>query len=301
MRDPVRVDSGVRQGDIITPYYDPLIAKLVVWGENRGIALGRMRSALAEYEIVGVATNIEFLARTVASKAFSAADLDTGLIERSRAELFPADVGASDEDLAAAAFAELLAEETQAAANARNSADPYSPWNIVDGWRLNLGSHHELVFAEGGRIHRVSVHFAPSGLKFSANGREHFLAGHEEGGALKVTLGEATFRVRAVRDGANWHLFRDGTHRVLTLQSAQASPEPGIVAGSLAAPMPGKVLQVLVQAGAEVAKGAPLVILEAMKMEHTIAAPHDGRVTEIHFKAGEQVNEGAELLGLEPT
>jgi 3-methylcrotonyl-CoA carboxylase alpha subunit len=295
----VRVDSGVREGDVITPHYDPMIAKLIVWGEDRGVALGRMRDALAAVEIIGVATNVEFLARTVASKAFSSADLDTGLIERSRAELFPADTGASDEELAAVAFAELLAEEAQAAANARASADPYSPWNIVDGWRLNLGSHHELVFAQSDKLHPVQIHFAPEGYRLTVNGREYALAGAEEAGVLRVELDGAVFRVRAVRDGADWHLFRDGTHRVLTLQSAQGAPEPGIVAGSLAAPMPGKVLQVLVQAGARVAKGAPLVILEAMKMEHTIAAPHDGRVAEIHFKAGEQVNEGVELLRLE--
>ena len=95
----------------------------------------------------------------MASKAFSAADLDTGLIERCRAELFPADAGASDEDLAAAALAELLAEQAQAAAAATDFGDPHSPWNIVDGWRLNLGSHHELVFAEGERSHRVADPF----------------------------------------------------------------------------------------------------------------------------------------------
>jgi len=294
----VRVDTGVRQGDTITPHYDPMIAKLVVWGEDRAIALGRMRAALADYEIVGVSTNVEFLARTIASKAFSSADLDTGLIERSRAELFPADAGPSDEDLASAALAELLAEQAQAAATASASADPYSPWNIVDGWRLNLGSHHELVFAVGEAVHPVQIHFTPSGYRLEIAGREFAFGGREEDGVLQVTLGDASFRVRAVRDGTHWHLFRDGAHRVLALQSAQTAPEPDSAIGTLAAPMPGKVLQVLVAAGAKVAKGAPLVILEAMKMEHTIAAPHDGQVAEIHFKAGDQVNEGAELLRL---
>jgi len=295
----VRVDSGVRQGDSITPHYDPMIAKLVVWGEDRDVALGRMRAALAAYEIVGVATNVDFLARLVAGKAFSAADLDTGLIERCRAELLPADSGPGDEDLAAAALAELLAEQAQAAAGAKASGDPHSPWNIVDGWRLNLGSHHELVFADGERRHHVEIHFTNAGLNFSSNGTTRLLAGSEEDGLLQVTLGDATFRVRAVRDGAHWHLFRDGRHRVLALQSAQTAPEPDAAIGTLAAPMPGKVLQVLVQTGANVSKGTPLVILEAMKMEHTIVAPHDGLVAEIHFKAGEQVNEGAELLRLE--
>ena len=300
-RGAVRVDSGVRQGDAITPHYDPMIAKLIVWGEDRDTALGRMRAALAEYEIVGVSTNVEFLARTVASKAFSSADLDTGLIERCSAELFPADAGASDEEFAAAAFAELMAEEAQAAAAAMASNDPHSPWDCVDGWRLNLGSHHELTFAQGGRACKVQIHFAPEGYRLSVDSRDYTLAGGEENGVLHVTLGDASFRVRAVRDGADWHLFRDGAHRVLTLRSAQTAPEPDVATGSLAAPMPGRILQVLVQVGANVAKGAPLVILEAMKMEHTITAPRDGCVAEIRFKAGEQVNEGAELLRLEDT
>jgi 3-methylcrotonyl-CoA carboxylase alpha subunit len=237
----------------------------------------------------------------VSGKAFSGADLDTGLIERCRVELFPRDAGPGDEDLAAAALAELRSEQAQAAAGARVSGDPHSPWNVVDGWRLNLGSHHELVFAHGDQLHRVEIHFTSAGLKFFSNGKTHLLAGNDEGGVLHVTLGDVSFRVRAVRDGAHWHLFRNGTHRVLALQSAQTAPEPDAAIGTLTAPMPGKVLQVLVQQGATVAKGAPLVILEAMKMEHTIAAPHDGRVMEIHFKAGEQVNEGVELLRLEAT
>jgi 3-methylcrotonyl-CoA carboxylase alpha subunit len=299
MGSAVRIDSGVRQGDAITPYYDPMIAKLIVWGEDRAVALGRMRAALAAWEIVGVSSNVEFLARTVAGTAFSSADLDTHLIERCRAELFPADAGAGDQELAAAALAELFAEEAQAAVKARASGDPHSPWNRVDGWRLNLGSHHDLVFAEGERHHCVAVHFNAAGLGFSVGEREYSLAGAVEDGVLRVMLGDASFRVRVVRDGIDWHLFRDGIHHVLTLKSVQTSPAPDAIIGTLAAPMPGKVLQVLVQAGAEVAKGAPLVILEAMKMEHTIAAPYDGRVAAIHYKAGEQVDEGAELLRLE--
>ena len=297
----VRVDSGVRQGDSITPHYDPMIAKLIVWGEDRATALGRLRAALAGYEVSGVSTNVEFLARTVASAAYSAGELDTGLIERCQAELFPPDAGASDEELAAAALAELMAEQAQSTAVANASGDPHSPWQFVDGWRLNLGSHHELSFAQEEKTWTVQLHFAQEGYRLTVGEREYTLAGRESGGVLQVTLGGASFRVRAVRDGTDWHLFRDGTHRVLTLQSAQTAPAPDAIIGSLAAPMPGKVLRILAQRGASVAKGAPLVILEAMKMEHTITAPHDGRVAEILFKEGEQVNEGAELLKLEPS
>jgi 3-methylcrotonyl-CoA carboxylase alpha subunit len=169
----------------------------------------------------------------------------------------------------------------------------------VDGWRLNLGSHHEFLFVAGDREYPVELHFLPDGYRLRADGRDYPLSGHEDGGLLHMTLGDAAYRIRAVRDGADWHLFRNGAHRVLTLRSAQNAPEPDELIGTLSAPMPGKVLQVLVEVGAKVAKGAPLVILEAMKMEHTIAAPHDGRVAEILYQAGEQVTEGVELLRLE--
>ena len=284
--EPARVDTGVRQGDTITPYYDPMIAKVVCWGEDRVAALGRLRAALAATEIIGVASNVEFLARVVAGKAFAAAGLDTGLIERNRAELFPAAAGATDEELAAAALAELRLEEAQAAARASASGDPHSPWSTIDGWRLNLGSHHEIAFADGAAMRKVQIHFAPDGLRLAVDGR---------------ALPEPAPRRRAVRDGADWHLFRDGAHRVLRLYDEHATAGADEVVGSLAAPMPGKVLQVVVKPGARVAKGAALLVLEAMKMEHTITAPHDGRVAEIRFRAGDQVNEGAELVRLEQT
>ncbi len=283
---PARVDTGVREGDAIAPHYDPMIAKVIAWGEDRATALGRLRAALADTEIIGVASNVAFLSRVVAGEAFAAADLDTGLIERCRDELFPADQGPSDEDLAAAALAELRLEEAQSAARAQASGDPHSPWNLVDGWRLNLGSHHEFAFVDGTSVRKVQIHFSQEGLRLAVDGKE-----------LKDPLP----RIRTVRDGEDWHLFRDGTHRVLRMHDAYASAGMEETSGSLAAPMPGKVLQVLVEAGATVAKGAPLLVLEAMKMEHTITAPHAGRVAEIRFKAGEQVNEGAELVRLEQT
>ena len=281
---PARIDTAVREGDAITPHYDPMIAKLVVWGEDRAAALGALRAALAGTEIIGVASNVEFLARVAASKAFTSADLDTGLIERCRAELLPVDPGASDSELAAAALAELRLEETQAAERASASSDPHSPWNAIDGWRLNLGSHHEIAFADGGAVRKVQIHFSPEGQRLAVDGK-----------ALEADPP----RLRAVRDGVDWHLFRDGLHRVLRLHDEHAAAGAGEIAGSLAAPMPGKVLQVLVQPGAQVVKGTPLLILEAMKMEHTITAPRDGRIKKILFSAGEQVSEGAQLLELE--
>jgi 3-methylcrotonyl-CoA carboxylase alpha subunit len=298
-REPLRVDSGVRQGDAISPHYDPMIAKLIAWGETRAQALARVQAALEEYAIVGVPTNVEFLGRVARSRAFSTAELDTELIERWHAELFPSASGAADEDLAAAALAELLAEQEQAAARAQASGDPHSPWHRVDGWRLNLGSHHEFSFVEVERVHRVAVHFTAAGLRLAVDGRAHALAGAREHDTLAVSLDGKAFRATVVRDGLDWHVFREGAHRVLALRDDAAPAEADAAIGSLAAPMPGKVIQVLVAPGAEVAKGAPLLVLEAMKMEHTITAPRAGRVKQIRYRAGDQVLEGAELLELE--
>jgi 3-methylcrotonyl-CoA carboxylase alpha subunit len=295
----VRVDAGVQEGSEISPWYDPMIAKLIVRGADRAAALARLRRALGEIEIAGVTTNVAFLGRIAASRAFSQADLDTGLIERARAELFPPAAPASGEILAAAAFAELAEEEALARAHARASADPHSPWHRVDGWRLNQESHHDFVFTEGAQQHHVRIRFLDDGLRVAIGGEEVPLAGERlEDGSLLMRLGAQAYRARAVRSGREWHVFCGGELRRLLLREEFGVPEDES-AGSLAAPMPGKVVQVLVETGAKVEKGEALLILEAMKMEHTISAPAAGTVKEIHYRAGEQVLEGAQLLTLE--
>jgi 3-methylcrotonyl-CoA carboxylase alpha subunit len=296
----LRTDTGVEGGASITPYYDPMIAKLIAWGEDRPAALARLASALDEVEIAGLSTNVEFLARTVRSRAFASALLDTGLIERNRAELFPPREPLSDQVLATAAYAELLAEEDAARSRAAASGDPHSPWDRVDGWRLNQDSHHAFAFAEGDERYVVTVHFRDAGLRIGIAGREFALEAERlAAGGLLVRLDGRASKARAVRDGRDWHVFIEGAHRRLTLHDEFEGLDADAGGGSLAAPMPGKVIAVMVKPGDKVAKGAPLLILEAMKMEHTIAAPADGVVREIHYAAGEQVPEGAELLRLE--
>jgi 3-methylcrotonyl-CoA carboxylase alpha subunit len=281
--DSVRVDTGVEAGAEITPWYDPMIAKLIVHGADRPAALATLRRALAEVEIAGVTTNVSFLGRIAASRAFTAPELDTGLIERNRAELFPPRTVVADEMLAAAAFAELAAEEQAAGEQSRSSGDPGSPWQHVDGWRLNSASHHDFVFMDGAESHTVRISFADGGPRVKVGGRDF----------------SENQKARAVRDGKDWHVFWNGAYRKLSLKEALPAPEGAAAPGTLAAPMSGKVIQVLVGKGAPVKKGQPLLILEAMKMEHTIAAPADGVVKEIRFAAGEQVLEGAELIALE--
>jgi 3-methylcrotonyl-CoA carboxylase alpha subunit len=295
----IRIDTGVQEGTEITPWYDPMIAKLVVRGADRARAVARMRHALAQVEIAGVTTNVRFLHALVSSRAFGAAELDTGLIERNRETLFDRKP-VSHVLLAAAAFAELLEEERAARERATASSDPYSPWHRVDGWRLNEESHHDLVFTEGSATHAVRLLFLENGLRIAIDGKTHALSGERlPDGRLLVHLDERAFQARAVREARNWHVFCEGEHRRLSLQEELAAADTDTASGSLAAPMPGKVIKVMIEAGAKVAKGQALLILEAMKMEHTITAPADGVVTEVHYHAGEQVLEGAELISLE--
>jgi 3-methylcrotonyl-CoA carboxylase alpha subunit len=294
----VRVDAGVEAGAEITPWYDPMIAKLVVHGADRAAALARLRQALAQVEIAGPKTNVAFLGRIAASRAFTAAELDTGLIERNHAELFVKS-GITDGVLAAAAFAELAEEQRAARERAAGSGDLHSPWDAVDGWRLNQDSHHDFAFLDDGTLHATRIRFLASGLRLAVDGREYSLEGEPlPDGRLLLRLDGRAFKARAVRDGSDWHVLCDGEYRRLSL-AGLAAQEEDASAGSLAAPMSGKVVKVLTQAGARVSKGDALLILEAMKMEHTIAAPKDGVVKEINYGAGEQVPEGAELIALE--
>jgi 3-methylcrotonyl-CoA carboxylase alpha subunit len=269
--DDVRVDTGVEPGGEITPWYDPMIAKLVVRGRDRTEALERLRTALGEVEILGLTTNVEFLRRVAASRAFTSAELDTGLIERNRAELIPS--VPLEPFLASAAFAELAHEEAESKRRAAASGDPYSPWHRVDGWQLNSEAHHDFVFLEGGIEHSIRV-----GL------------GDEYPSKSSKTL--------AIRDGNDWHILCDGVYRRLSLKPELAS-DAAETAGSLTAPMPGRIVKVMTAPGAKVGKGDALLILEAMKMEHTITAPKDGEVKSVHYAAGEQVVEGAELVTLQ--
>ena len=301
----VRIDTGVRAGDEISPFYDPMIAKLIVWDTDRGAALLRLRAALSEYRIAGLTTNVDFLGRLAASNAFSNADLDTGLIERNRATLFPVANPASDRVIALATYTELARTEHAARAVAARSNDPHSPWHLADGWRLNQDNHHVLVFADGERYVAVTVHYRPDGYEMELPGRDgkrtrRMLRGRRDGDTVQVWLGDQTVHGIVVVNGAERIVFQGTTRRVLVLHDPLVQEfDAEAHGGNLAAPMPGKVIAVLVEVGATVERGMPLVILEAMKMEHTITAPAAGTVKEILYQIGEQVPEGAALIAFE--
>ena len=289
-----RVDTGFGEGDAISPYYDSMIAKLIVWGADRAQALARLDAALRDTHIVGLHTNVAFLRRVVQSRAFATADLDTALIERERAALFGQ--GGLPLPLAAAgAVAHLLAAEA-----ALEDADP---WSRRDGWRLTGGATRRFELDVGGthhpaaleRLHDGGVVMVlggePCALSTRALGGHRYdvvLGGHRHG----LTVYAAGDRL-AVFGAAGSALV--GEHDLI----ARAGDAAAADSGRLEAPMPGKVLSIAVKPGEQVSRGQPLAVMEAMKMEHTIHAPRDGVVAELLYAVGDQVAEGAELLRLE--
>ena len=295
-RAPVRIDSGVREGDTITPFYDPMIAKLIVHGATREDALARMQRALEACEVVGPHTNVEFLHRLVTCEPFASADLDTGLIERHHDALFAPRQMPVREALALACAA-LLGRE------AAGTAD-VSPWTALAHWRLNGGYTQSLGWRDVETDTAFSATYALDGdaqtLAYAGSAEPWTWwrgAGADEYGA---TIGNTRVTGRVFIDGDVFHVFCLGTAVVLEWQNLlahAADTEHG--EGRLTAPMPGKVVAVLVEPGAMVEKGAPLIVMEAMKMEHTIGAPSAGKVTEVLYGVGDQVADGAQLLVLE--
>jgi 3-methylcrotonyl-CoA carboxylase alpha subunit len=293
---PVRIDGGVRAGDEITPYYDPMIAKLIVWGEDRAQAIARMQEALADVHIVGLANNVDFLARLFANASFGRGELDTGLIERERERLFAHD--AHDErvgnELLAFACARVLTDEA-----GNETADP---WSSTHGWRLNTTYTRTLTFKSERGVHDVELEYLRGGHRFHhAGGHAPLAVNRVDGTRLAIAFGGRSLLADVVRVGDDLHVFARGRHRVLTVVDIIAqSGEHEAGGGKLTAPMPGKVIAVTTSIGARVERGAPLLVMEAMKMEHTIVAPADGVVAELLYGVGDQVAEGAELVRFEP-
>jgi len=302
LSEHVRIDSGVRSGDYVSGFYDPMLAKLIVWGEDRTEALRRLGDALAEYRVVGVTTNVAFLQRLIAHPAFAGARLDTGLIARHRADLFPPPSPPSATILAIAALAEVARLQERAAAAAALSPDPHSPWDAIDGWRLNNDQHSiELDYAAGDDEYRVSLRAADVGWSVAALGRSMSASALCEGGELVAfTVDGVHTAAQVVPLQDERHVFCGGEeHRLRLVDPLAHADEDSRHQGHLTAPMSGAIVAVLVKPGDSVARGAPLLILEAMKMEHTIVAPTAGTVSAIHFREGDQVSEGADLIDVE--
>lgn len=288
----IRIDSGVREGDIVSPFYDPMLAKLIAWGRDRGEALARMSEALSQYQVVGLTSNIAFLKRLVESAPFSTATLDTGLIERNHDALFPTPAPASINELALAVAGLLTAE------SGRTAATSNEPWSLLNGWRMNTVLRRTLEFVDLGRNVPLTVAYQKNGWELGqANSILQMTLDQQEGNEYAIRLDGNLVRGTVIIDRDIVHVFTSGKHTVLPyndplVHSGQVEAE----GGRLTAPMPGKIVAILVKKDDTVKKGAPLLIMEAMKMEHMIAAPRDGVVDELLYVVGDQVEEGTQLL-----
>jgi 3-methylcrotonyl-CoA carboxylase alpha subunit len=291
--DTPRIDRGFDEGDTISPHYDSMIAKLIVWGENRAQALARLDAALAQTHIVGLATNVAFLRRVVKTQAFATADLDTALIERERAALFE-HAPLALECAAAGVIAREVANEA--------ALQDDDPWSKRDGWRMFGGAKRRFDLDIGGTRHVVTLHRLHDGALTLAVGDQRWPFSARELGNdhHDVTLGNSRWTLAVYAQGERITVF--APEGMLALQEVDALAHAGEGAapgGRLTAPMPGKLVAFLAKAGEVVKAGQPLAVMEAMKMEHTIAAPRDGTVAELLYGVGDQVAEGAELLRLQ--
>ncbi|MEO8537231.1 MAG: acetyl/propionyl/methylcrotonyl-CoA carboxylase subunit alpha [Betaproteobacteria bacterium] len=298
----VRVDTGYRAGDEVSPFYDPLLSKVIGWGRDRDGARAALLRALAQCEVAGVTTNVAFLERVVAHEAFASGRVDTGLIETYRDALLPAAAQTPRAALIAATVAEYQALERGARLAARRSSDAHSPWHLTDAW-WNGSAAHRIGFVFGDTVRRYAIDVRPNAdgsLALTGDIEDPSVRADGNDGHLTiVATSQPRQAASVVRDGEVVSVFAPGVRaRLVRIDPLVHTGDDAEPAGHLAAPMSGTVVAVLVKAGARVSKGAALVVLEAMKMEHTITAPADGQVVAVHFGVGDRVAEGADLVEL---
>lgn len=290
-RDGLRVDSGFRAGDAVTPYYDPMLAKLIAYGPDRDRALDKLADGLRGFEIAGVTTNIPFLAALIAHPDVRKGAMDTGLIERELTAL-TAPTPLSPRDLAAAAAAVLLRDPA-----APQTADPHSPWDRRDGWTVAGERKRTLTFAYGGTEHEIVVGYGRAGFTI---GGETFRVTARDGSGFDVLLGDAKERAAAVWFARDLSLVTPrGSFK---LHVADPYHGDAAIAGSgnrIVAPMPGTVTRIIATAGTTLEQGDPVLVVEAMKMEHTLRAPAKGLLKALNCNVGDAVQEGADLADFE--
>ncbi|MGA4533062.1 acetyl/propionyl/methylcrotonyl-CoA carboxylase subunit alpha [Ectopseudomonas chengduensis] len=278
--DGRRVDSGVAEGDSVSPFYDPMLGKLIAWGENREQARLRLLAMLEGALVGGVKTNLAFLRRILAHPAFAACELDTGFIPRHQQQLLPAPSELPE------AFWQLAADAwVQSEAPLERDDDPYSPWAARSGWRAGGAAEIELHLSSQGESRKVRA------------SNRACLQGEE----LLAEIDGTRQRLRAIRRGETLYLqWRGELHAITRFDPIAAVEASHAQHGGLSAPMNGSIVRVLVEPGQTVEAGAALVVLEAMKMEHRIRAPQAGTVKALYCREGEMVSEGAVLVELEP-
>ncbi len=291
-----RVDTGMREGDAVTSYYDAMLAKIIVHAEDRAAALGRLSRALDETALFGVKTNLSLLARLARDPEFAAGRFDAGFIER-RLALLSARPKAPIEALLAAALFRLLRRGEAAESAARLSPEPFSPWARTDSWRAGGAGEEVMLFSEGEEVRRVKAVPRAGRWVLTVGERVVEAAARREEDRLVVVLDGRERRFRVFEHAGEIALFAGAeSWQFREIDPLSSRPGADPTAGHLAAPMPGRVSRLFVRPGKRVARGEPLLVIEAMKMEHWVNAPADGIVESVRYETGDVVEEGAELV-----
>lgn len=299
--DYVRVDTGVVEGDEVSVYYDPMIAKLVVWDENRDKALSRLQQALRAYRICGMKTNIDFLHALASHPQFAAANLDTNFIQTHQADLINLNGIADDHQFVAAALYLAIKQANSREHIVASSMDKFSPWCTQSQWRANENYHQNFTLRQGDQSRNFAV---------SRHHHGHFAVQSEDNAWEALgKLSDRTLDIAINGHHQVFSVFEQDNQLMLFSQQGQVEIEHCVPdlrldddhssAAGFAAPMNGTLVTLLVEPDQEVEKGQPLLIMEAMKMEHSIVAPAAGKVSEFYYQAGDLVDGGAELLSFE--
>ncbi len=301
----VRVDTGVLEGDEISIYYDSMIAKLVAYGRDRQQAQQKLIAALAQTAVIGVKTNIDFLAKVVREPDFFTGKIDTHFIPQHIASLLATPGKAPHRALIFAAVRQLRANEIAAHTKLQASSDPHSPWGMATGWRLNGKGSRTLLFADplASLTREIRVRQNANGYAIKVDDHSYAVSTQSEtSNEIRLTIdGTVSSALVLLHDdhylidisGERYELF---AVQPFTFDHAEESSS-----GRLTALMPGRIVKVMVDVGDAVANGQPLLIMEAMKMEHTIHSPREGKIEKMFYKVDDIVAADAPLFAFEAT
>jgi len=288
----LRIDSGIREGDDVTPYYDPMIAKIIAHGPNRNDALKKLQSAISEVRVAGPAVNADFLFRSLTHPEFVQGGVNTGFLDQQGEALT-----ASEPD--AAGFRLVLGAISVAhhrALNAKIGADAFSPWRTARGWRTNQPPREAISLMDGHTRFDIII----SGDQITLHGKTaHFEAHYGNDGDVTAVIDDMERTGAVVIHGRDVTVFFGGDTTRLQLFDIleDAESHAGDFGDEIPlAPMPGVVVAVLVEPGATVTKGEALMVIEAMKVEHTIRAAMDGTVETVYYQPGDTVDDRAQLI-----
>ncbi len=295
----VRVDTGIRENDEVSSFYDPMIAKLITWGQSRDASIKQMLNALENYRIGGLTTNLGFLTKLIENSHYTNAELDTGFIQRYSKQLLNKGPGLDRKSLAYAALAVLLNRKRKSISS---YSEHQSPWDANDGWRLNENPSYQVQLTDsGGEDHTIHIFSLNSVYRIVIDDTTLDLEAELSSDQLTINI-QGYRRIYYINHQSDTiTLFKQHHALVFTIKKKIfESFDNEESEGNLAAPMNGTLVSVLIKAGDKVKLGDTLVVMEAMKMEYSIKAPYDGQVTAVFYSEGDLIKDGEQLIELEP-